>query len=68
MKIKEIVYLSIYSVYLDIYDWPKVYIRIYGDMLLANRICHRDRDWHGHGRDIPSLAAKWGVHTYVQYD
>ncbi len=41
MKIKKIVlvYLRIYSVYLDIYDWPKVYLHIYGDILLANRIC-----------------------------
>ncbi len=35
MKIKEIVYLSIYSVYLEIYFWPKVYLRIYGVQLLA---------------------------------
>ncbi len=34
MKIKEIVYLSVYTVYLDIYDWPKVYFRIYGDPIV----------------------------------
>jgi hypothetical protein len=35
MKIKEIVYLGIYSVYLEIYFWPKVYLEIYGVQLLA---------------------------------
>jgi hypothetical protein len=36
-------------VYLDIYDWPKVYLSIYGDMLLAHRIC----------RDILSIS--WDI-------
>ncbi len=39
MKIKEIVYLGIYSVYLEIYFWTKVYLRTYlrtyGIQLLA---------------------------------
>ncbi len=36
MKIKEIVYLGVlYSVYLEIYFWPKVYLRIYRVQLLA---------------------------------
>jgi hypothetical protein len=35
MKFKEIVHLGIYSVYLEIYFWPKVYLRIYGVQLLA---------------------------------
>ena len=35
MKFKEIVHLGIYSIFLEIYFWPKVYLRIYGVQLLA---------------------------------
>ena len=35
MKIKEIVYLGKYSVYLEMYFGPKEYLRIYGEQLLA---------------------------------
>ncbi len=38
MKIKQIVYLGIYSVYLGIYYQPKVYLSIYRDILLAKSI------------------------------